>query len=226
MLVRHLHVQDLKLLRDLKLDFVRADGSTRMWTVLVGENGLGKSSVLRAIALAAVGPDRGNQLADVASLPDRRRPSAYVRVSAEFQVQHATGARLIQSGLQLPPDVNLFSGGSKWRDEEYSLPPPLSAAQARRDPKPEWFVAGYGVTRQLPQPLSAAEVTDRLLSRIEPLFDRGPIVGTGFADPLEPTLARSYARLLQEALIDHELLPGVTKLYLGGRGGVTQSRTL
>lgn len=229
MLVRHLHVEDLKLLRDLRLDFVRSDGSTRMWTVLVGENGLGKTSVLRALALAAVGPERGSQLADVAALPDRRRPTAHVRIQAEFRVHAGLEARAIESTVELPSDVNLFRGTSRWLDETNAnpfLPSPLGAAQAQRNPAAEWFVAGYGVDRKLPQPLNAAEVSDRLLSRLEPLFDRGPIVATGFADQLEPTLARSYARLLQEALIDHDLLPSVTKLYLGGRGGVTRSKTL
>lgn len=228
MLVRHLHVQDLKLLRDLELDFVKTDGSTRMWTVLVGENGYGKSSVLRALALAAVGPERGSQLAEVASLPDRRRRAAHVRIQAEFVVGHDGDGRNIESTVELPPDVNLFRGSSRWLDDRLlaETGPPLSAAQARRDPDPQWFVAGYGVGRQLPQPLNAPEVTDRLLSRLEPLFDRGPIVATGFADQFDETLARAYAKLLRQALVEHELLPRVTNLFLGGRGGVTKATTL
>lgn len=226
MLVRHLHVQDLKLLRDLKLDFVRSDGSTRMWTVLVGENGYGKSSVLRALALAAVGPERGSQLADVASLPDRRRRAAHVRIQAEFLIG-GDGGRAIESAVELPPEVNLFRGTSRWLDTPLAVEKaPLANAQARRDPDGAWFVAGYGVDRQLPQPLNAPELTDRVLSRLEPLFDRGPIVATGFADQLEEDLARAYAQLLRKALVDHRLLPRVTNLFLGGRGGVTKSKTL
>jgi recombinational DNA repair ATPase RecF len=64
MYIRTLHVKDVKLLRDLRIDFTR-DDKPRMWTVLVGENGLCKTTILQSIALAASGPDRANQLAEV-----------------------------------------------------------------------------------------------------------------------------------------------------------------
>ena len=38
MYVRSLRVQNVKLLRDVHIDFVDANGSPRMWTVFVGEN--------------------------------------------------------------------------------------------------------------------------------------------------------------------------------------------
>jgi recombinational DNA repair ATPase RecF len=69
--VRNVHIQNVKLLKDVRLSFLRGD-EERMWTVLVGENGLGKTTILQCIALAASGRDRANHLADVPSLPDRR----------------------------------------------------------------------------------------------------------------------------------------------------------
>ena len=39
-----------------------------MWTVFVAENGACKTTLLQTIALAASGPERANQLADVPSL--------------------------------------------------------------------------------------------------------------------------------------------------------------
>lgn len=55
MYVRSLHVQHVKLLRDVKVDFVGRDGRPRMWTVFVGENRLCKTTLLQTIAAAASG---------------------------------------------------------------------------------------------------------------------------------------------------------------------------
>ena len=57
MYVREVHIQNVKLLRDVRLSFLRGD-EERMWTVLVGENGVGKTTILQCIALAASGRDR------------------------------------------------------------------------------------------------------------------------------------------------------------------------
>jgi recombinational DNA repair ATPase RecF len=78
----------MKLLHEFSLDFVR-DGRPRMWTVLVGRDGLCKTSILRAIALAASGRVLTNQLAanHASSLADRREgASKLVRVRAEFDL--------------------------------------------------------------------------------------------------------------------------------------------
>src|SRR5258708_5614596 len=83
MYLRQLKIQNLKLIREMKLDFLRGD-QPRLWTVLVGENGLCKTTILQAIALAASGADRANQLAEIASLPDRRLSKPRVVIQAEF----------------------------------------------------------------------------------------------------------------------------------------------
>src|SRR5262245_64795861 len=57
MFVRELSVQNLRAIKDLRLSFVTPDGKTRKWTLLLGENGAGKSTVLRAAALLFAGGD-------------------------------------------------------------------------------------------------------------------------------------------------------------------------
>ncbi|MFY0583027.1 AAA family ATPase [Cystobacter fuscus] len=85
MYINRLHVKNLKRMRDLSLDFTH-EGKPRMWTVLVAENGACKTTLLQAIALVASGSDRANQLADVPSLPDLRRPAEEaVRLRADFE---------------------------------------------------------------------------------------------------------------------------------------------
>lgn len=78
MYLRHLTLRNLKLARALDLDFTRR-GAPRPFTVFVGENGRCKTALLQAIALAASGPDRANQLADAQTLPDVRDGRATTR---------------------------------------------------------------------------------------------------------------------------------------------------
>src|SRR5687768_11015376 len=85
MIVESLAIENLKLLRNVRISFMEKE-EPRSWTVLIGENGTGKTSILQALAMAAAGPTRAGQLADVASLPDRRQKGARVRVKATFQV--------------------------------------------------------------------------------------------------------------------------------------------
>jgi hypothetical protein len=131
MYVRHLHVQNVKLLRDVTVDFVGADGRPRMWTVFVGENRLCKTTLLQTIAAAASGQDRGTQLVTdvIASWPDLRNPVP-LSIEAEFgfgEARHkdrhypgeAKGAPVpptvrLRSKLGLEPDQRVFSGGSTY----------------------------------------------------------------------------------------------------------------
>ena len=92
MYIRSIYIRNLKLLRDVDIPFTRGP-EPRMWTVLVGENGLCKTSILQAIALASLGADSANGFPEIIpSLPDRRKPRRAVQVRAEFDfgsVRHA-----------------------------------------------------------------------------------------------------------------------------------------
>lgn len=92
MYIDTLHVRRLKLLRDFRLDFTNPDGSPRMWTVIIGRNGTGKSSILQAIAMSAAGSRLVGELAGdfVGHLVDRRANEA-LGIDATFQF--ADGAR-------------------------------------------------------------------------------------------------------------------------------------
>lgn len=89
---------------------------------------------------------------------------------------------------------------------------------------PLWFVAGYGTSRLLPRPLSSDKAEDPILNRLNPLFDRGRLIGTGFSDLLEDP--REFAKTLREALVESQLLPRACDVELRGRGGVRSSSDL
>ncbi len=102
MYLTRLHVKNVKLMRSLSLDFTH-ENRPRMWTVFVAEGGACKTTLLQAIALTASGADRASALAEVASLPDLRRPGEPVRISADFEF----GTRLEK--WRRFPEPNLFA---------------------------------------------------------------------------------------------------------------------
>lgn len=57
MFLQTLRLENFRSLEGVEFDFRNLDGTTRPWTLLLGENGCGKSSVLRAVALLLAGPD-------------------------------------------------------------------------------------------------------------------------------------------------------------------------
>jgi hypothetical protein len=137
MYITRLHVKNLKLMRDLALDFTH-EGKPRMWTAFVAENGACKTTLLQTIALAASGPDRANQMADVPSLPDLRRTTETVWIDANFEFgnrlerlrlfpdERERSERLLSS-LSIGADQSTFSGYSS-----FAPPPPDALASAAK----------------------------------------------------------------------------------------------
>jgi len=80
MYIKSINIRNLKLLRDIEIPFLRGS-EPRLWTVLVGENGLCKTSILQAIALASLGADSANFFQEIIpSLPDRRKSKDVVQI--------------------------------------------------------------------------------------------------------------------------------------------------
>lgn len=242
MYLRSLHIQNMKLLRDFKVSFMRAD-APRPWTVFVGENGYCKTTILRAIALAASGRDRANQLAQsvTPSLRDNRKEAGECAFEALFSFlpelseqrqfpglgKRITQAPFIRSTFLAKE--TLLAGSSAYCDANdqpwsQSIPDPLE--EARAADLPHWFVAGYGVGRALPDPEATTSRTYiPSLDRLRSLFDTTPLIATDFASRFDAETTRAYAKQLQSAFVE-KLLPGVSQVELRGRGGVFDSRLL
>ncbi len=239
MYVTELRVKRIKRLANLHLDFRCASGEPRMWTVLVGENGLCKTTLLQTIAMVASGHVRTNQLADIASLADRREaawteqglPISTAHGRFTFgEIGHARRDYGTPNRRQRPPalhsDIDFVVGdltahgkaniqleGGRWSTDEALVP-------MRAKNVPGWLVAGYGTGRRLYRPHEGDRPDDPVLSRLASLFERGRVIGTGFADLL-PDPER-FSALVREALVDSGLLPAVAGLELRGRGGIRQ----
>lgn len=87
MFLRKVTIENVRSLELLELSCVNGDGEVRKWTLLLGENGCGKSTMLRAIALTLAGSDGLAQL--VGEIDSWIRPNAkFARVIVELETQH------------------------------------------------------------------------------------------------------------------------------------------
>lgn len=85
MFLRKLELEDVRGFRRASLSFVNSQGEIRPWTLLLGANGVGKSTLLRAIALVTTGSDA---MTDVIGRPHEwvRNGAKRAVIRAELQV--------------------------------------------------------------------------------------------------------------------------------------------
>ena len=245
MYIRHLTLKNVKLLRNVSMSFMRGD-EPRMWTVLVGENGLCKTTLLQTIALAAVGSAASNKLTEAQTYADRRKPRR-AAINAEFgfgNLHHRNEERsypFLRERLDEPPHVlstigtfpnfDFFFGESSYGHaigkgkQTTTGEDPITEARGKR--LPYWLVAGYGTTRSLPVPKSIEKPVNAVVERLLSLFQPSQIVGTGFADLFAGKTVNAYALKLKHALLDQDqVLPRVKGLEVRGKAGVRSASHL
>ena len=173
MYLRELIIRNIKCFRELKLEFLDDFGKIRRWTTLLGENGLGKSTLLQAMAVPLAGPGAMRELLPVA---ERwvRQGKPYGHIEAEllwhqgdsqlpkfpkktpyrthFLVTGADPEKLPKDLLEQPtvPSIVAWTGGRTGRERE-----PISKAASRlnktayAENKHGWLACGYGPFRRL-----------------------------------------------------------------------------
>ena len=75
MFLKSIHLNNVKCFSDISLSFENENGDIRKWTLLLAENGTGKSTLLKAIALATSGSDAITDLLG--------EPSDWIRYKAQ-----------------------------------------------------------------------------------------------------------------------------------------------
>lgn len=137
MFLKHAAISNLRSIADLRIDFSTAKG-TRRRTVLLGENGCGKSTALRAIALALAGSDA---LAELLKDPARwvRTKKAEARIELRLLTKDGNERDVC---LVLRPEWKLRDA-LKHNEEGLGL-----LDSALEHTTRSWFVLGYGVTRR------------------------------------------------------------------------------
>ena len=209
--LRRLRLTHLRLFGDEIFDFTH-EGVPRPFTLVVAENGHGKTTLLQTIALAASGVAGANLLAENAAIfYDRRKtPEAAdatdpeCRIEAEFAVSRMPGntsdrALTLHSRLLAPPHWKEFRGESELVVPGGLFEKLLDSVRARD--WPFWFVAAYGMGRTLPRARVQREPGRRAVDRVRSLFQAEPPLATGFADVLADLFGRQAARDYAQTLL-------------------------
>ncbi|MCK6517713.1 AAA family ATPase [Myxococcota bacterium] len=248
MQIRKIKLQNLKLFRDFELDLV--DPRThrpRQWTLVVGKNGRGKSTLLQAIALATLGVNQANSVAQgsLRSLRDAREGAGgrEVTIDAELELpalprrgaarslapwgRLPVGARL-RSTLSLRSESNELGGVARWATDGMAAHTVDPLVEARRLGLPGWFVSGYGVTRSLHGVERVLRSERPAEDRVAGLFRPYNLIGLGFTELIEEQgRGAAFRTLVRQALTHHAaLIPELRNVELRGRGGLRTTAEL
>ena len=234
MYIKRIYIENIKCFgksgHHVSLELQRPDGSYAGWTVVAGRNGTGKSTFLRAIALAIAGPKVARSL--------QESFMGWIRFG---EPKCCSSTELVYSRedklkVDIKPESGSLTTGLMWDYLEYKdkdSEPDVHAMCDSKDPgladhgpwasNPEgWVIAGYGPFRRLPGHGSEAQRLKngpRRITQLVSLFrEDAPLVES------IPWLKEVYLRRLEKrpgakelengvlALLDDGLLPGEMKI--------------
>lgn len=151
--IQRIEIRNFRVIKDLSLDFPDPRQDYIPWIILLGENGVGKSSVLKAVALALMDEDD------------------YVRLNLDASkiVRFGTRSghvRVFVSGYSQPFEVYFRRNDSRFYKEK----PDGRKRHRGKYNKLQASVFGYGGTRLLPLPKHSRPVFPGL-ARVDNLFN-------------------------------------------------------
>jgi energy-coupling factor transporter ATP-binding protein EcfA2 len=178
MYLRAIKVRNIKCFDEITIDFASPPDSTgglpvRRWTVILGENGLGKSSLLQSMAIVLAGPSAMRELVPAAdgwvragathgevyamlessegdaphSEPRKKEP-----YRASFAVTGPDTTRLppeLQEASSYPVITEWTGKGTKSTKWDVQRDMSLLKKTAYAEGKTGWFACGYGAFRRL-----------------------------------------------------------------------------
>lgn len=140
MFLLDLEIENLRAIRSMKVDFRNGGDNARRWTVLFGENGCGKSTILKAIGLVLAGSSALPRLiGNVDDWIQNRQKTATIRATLRTERGEQ---REVSLTLKRGDDVRSLIIRNQKR---LSL---LDAALKHADRN--YFVVGYGAFRRPP----------------------------------------------------------------------------
>lgn len=214
MYIRRVVLENLRGFERLDFKFERPDGTLAGWTVVTGDNASGKTTLLKAIALALVGPDAARSL-ETKLKPWIRSGSdeavIAVEIIADEHDRFGTGRRYERpfwSELHLKetdgPEVALETG-RKYTGKGKG---PTHGPWAEN---PEgWFCAGYGPFRRLygaSAPAHRVMFGPGRIARFATMFFEGATLGE-----CEVWLSELHHKTLEEREKEKTILEQVLKL--------------
>lgn len=211
MFVKSVELRFLKGFEHLSFSFDRSDGSYAGWTVVVGGNASGKSTLLKAIALTLLGPDDARLLmGPIHSWIRNGVTVARSRLSLDWSKGDDSWKK---GGKQPAPPFNI--GLDWWRSltslRTRSSPPDSAQRGPWNDQASGWFSAGYGPMRRLSGNSNESlrlSVGETAPSRFVTLFREDAALSES-----EQWLRTMHSRVLETKNPEQKLLlDGVTKL--------------
>jgi len=194
--IKCIEIRNFKAIRHLVVQFPPGSSDRMGWKVLLGENGVGKSTVLQAVAFALMGPEYfRNHLRRFKLSPKsllRRSRGNKMAGTALIRIEFSTGVvvklTIKKTGFQ-------FSG----------------------NPPKDIYVRGYGATRLLPRgTISRHDLASRVSRKTDSLFS--PFVpGFNAHHWLAGLKDRKQFGSAALALKDLLRLPGMIKLHVEKR---------
>lgn len=223
MFLETIHVENIRSLSDTLIDFVDPNAdrpSVRQWTLLVGENGTGKSTLLKAIGLVVAGSDCTQPLIG-------QKPGAWVRHGAPFG---RITARLRTAEWE-PRDIALeIHAGDSPRELLSRNAETLRALDdAISHATQNYFVAAYGPYRRVSDDgLLISGGSSRLPPRalsLQTLFDKNALVHPlpAWAMTLEYQRGEEGLDIVRDAM--NALMPGVAFIGVDKEAGTLRFET-
>lgn len=227
MYIKALQLENVRSFTDLNFDLERPDGSFAGWTVFVGGNSSGKSTILRSAALALIGPESGGRLMGSPIgwiYKGQSKASAVLGIKWDKECdkfKKGGGGNLKET----------FEAGVRWVTEKKADEVPYFRSVEKRNAAggriqtPErgpwspnsygWFSAGYGPMRRLTGSSSEAmrySISKEAESRFVTLFREDAALSES-----EEWLRRMHARSLESSSDEiRQVLNGVQSLMGDG----------
>ena len=161
MFLKRIEIKNIRSIAELVLDFRAENHQTRKWTLLLGENGTGKSTILRCIALLLCGRD---------ALPDLlgQNPTDWIRFG--HQKAHIKGVLGNTKGNEREIILKLNRGDTVSETLDNNVEGLAPLEKTLKSNKRYRFLAGYGVSRRLAHTGIIQSVHDRA-GAVRTLFD-------------------------------------------------------
>ena len=142
MFLQRLVLENVRSIEHLDLPFLCDDGESRKWTLLLGENGCGKSSLLKAAALVLAGSEGLSELLV--------EPDNWIRIG---QDRARIEAHLVTAkGEERTVSLELFRGEGLLDLFERNRTSLKRLDDALRHTARSYLTVGYGVSRRLGDP--------------------------------------------------------------------------
>ncbi|MFP5040530.1 AAA family ATPase [Parasediminibacterium sp. JCM 36343] len=201
MFLKKLTLHNFKCLSNIELSFEKTQTTNRKWTLILGENGTGKSNILKSIALVTLGSNAlGELLGNTDSWITLNEKSCTIRAVLETK----KGEERIIS-LQFNRGDNLSKIISNNRDSLHLIDDAIENADRN------YFVVAYGASRRLSNEVFSNFEKSRngRSINVRNLFDNASTLNplTAWIIELDYRSGNEGINLVKEALND--FLPGI-----------------